>query len=186
MNNNQRNANISVQPSSFNGGANAQSFNFQSMYIINGYFYIVPPGYTNSGSKQNANQSVVLNELTNSPVILPVGKCVFAIVVGLKSQKFLTSAVGQNISCTIQYSKPAYYNSETNTWEPPDGLGTNSPLITSNLSQIVSGHSSTIVSSAIPAYNTLVAFMGSNYQTIEPSDTVVSVKILILNPSLAQ
>ena len=180
--NSQRNSNTLVQGSSFNGGNLAQSFNLQGMSIINAYFRLVPPIYTNSAG-QNANQSVLMNEAGGNPLLLPIGGCILAVVIS--TNEAVTSDYG-SIWCYIGYTKNPRYNHQTNTWEPPDGLGPFISIINFSLNQLQIGTSSNPFSDAINAYPSLNAYMGGGYQTIKPSDAICKVKLLIINPTLAQ
>jgi len=178
----QRNSNTLVQGSSFNGGNLAQSFNLQGMSIINAYFKLIPPKYTNSDG-QNANQSVLFNESSDNPVLLPVGACIVSIVI---STEIEVTSSSEYISSVIGYSKNPVYNYSTNIWEPPDGLGLGTNIIGFSLIDLQTGISSTPFSNAINAYPSLMAFMGDGYKSIKPVDAVCKVKLLIINPTLAQ
>ena len=179
----QRNSNTLVQGSSFNGGNLAQSFNLQGMSIVNAYFRLVPPIYKNSGSGQNANQSVLMNESGGNPLLLPIGACILAVIIS--TNEAITSNSG-NISSYIGYAVNPRYNHQTNTWEPRDGLGPGISIINFSLNQLHTGTSSTPFSNAINAFPSLNAYMGGGYQTIKPQDAICKVKLLITNPTLAQ
>lgn len=180
-----RSVNTFLQASNFNGGTSAQSFNIQSMNIISGYFTVIPADYTNSQTDQNANQSIIINENTNAPVILPVGCCILAIAIGTSFDQPISSNTGE-INNTIGYIQLPSYNSILNIWEPPDSTGSGINILPFTLTQLNTGTSSCPYSNTVPAYCSLAAFMGNNYKTITPSDAIIKVRLLIINSTLAQ
>jgi hypothetical protein len=180
-----RSINTFLQGSNFNGGTTAQFFNLQGMSVISGYFPVIPPDYTNSESHQNSNQSVIINEHTNRPVILPVGSCILAISIGIPYDETISSSTGE-INSIIGYIQLPTYNSTLNVWEPPDSTGSGIYILPFTLTQLQTGTSACPYSNTVPAYCSLAAFMGNNYSTITPPDAIIRVRLLIINPTLAQ
>jgi hypothetical protein len=178
----QRNSNTLVQASSLNGGNLAQSFNLQCMSIINAYFRLIPPKYTNS-SGRNADQSVLLNEASGAPIVLPVGACIVSIAVGIDQSVTFGNS---DISGVICYGKTPVYNYTTNVWEPSDNTRLGQAIIGFGIINLQNGIYQTPFSNAINAYSCLLAFMGGGYHTFKPEDAICKVKLLIVNPSLAQ
>lgn len=177
--------NTFLQASNFNGGTSAQFFNLQTMNIVSGYFKVIPPGYTNSQSRQNSNQSVIINEQTGSPIILQTGSCILAISIGNSFEQTISSNTG-DINSSIGYIQIPIYNSILNIWEPPDSTGSGIYILPFTLTQLQTGTSTCPYSSTVPAFCSLAAFMGNNYNTITPEDTIIKVRLLIINPTLAQ
>ena len=184
--NSQRNSNTVVQASSLNGGTLAQSFNLQGMSIVNSYFHVKPPVYTGR-STQNMNQSVLLNEYTGNPILLPVGACIVSIVIC--TNELITCDSG-NIPCTIGYGPPPKYNYNTNIWEPKDITATGSSILNFTPLDLQNGISSSPFSNTVNAYPSLIAFIGTtnidDHKTINPPNSICKVKLLIINPSLSQ
>jgi hypothetical protein len=184
--NSQRNSNTLVQGSSINGGTLAQNFNLQGMSIINSYFHVKPPVYTGR-SLQNANQSVLLNEYTGNPILLPVGSCIVSIVIC--TNEIITCGSG-NIPCLITYGPTPKYNYNTGIWEPKDTTQSVTSILDFTLIDLQNGISSTPFSNAVNAYPSLIAFMGTtninDHKTIIPPNSICKVKLLLINPTLAQ
>ena len=112
-NNNQRNANISLQPSSFNGGANAQSFNFQSMRVIKGYSYVIPPEYSYNTQSNNV---VFINPYNGSPIYLGCGDVIISSVIETYADPI--QSLNNTVNIQLAFASCPSINNDYNIWEP--------------------------------------------------------------------
>ena len=188
----QRNANIFLQPSNFNGGTSAQTFNIQGLRVVKGYAYLTPPQYAYT---TYTNQTVFINPYDGSPLFLGCGDVILSAVIESYGGQIISNNNSFNIQVFLA-SIPTF-NSDFNIWEPgkPDTTSISNytiPVTNINSGQNIilngsvniygsNGHWPVSYNTPLFYNNWINCVINQNEATITNSNPMVKLTLLILN-----
>lgn len=188
----QRNANIFLQPSNFNGGTSAQNFNIQGLRVLKGYAYLIPPEY---GYSTYSSQTVFINPYDGSPLFLGCGDVILSAVV----ESYGGQIISDNNSFNIQVFLAGIptFNSNYNIWEPgkPDttsisnytipvtSLNSGQNIILNGVVNIYGNNGHWPISYNTPLFynNWINCVINQNGATISNTNPMVKLTLLVLN-----
>jgi hypothetical protein len=189
----QRNSNCIVQPSQFNGGNLAQSFNLQNMRTIKAYASLIPYGQTNKSLFFTSYSPITSN--INNPVTLATGDCFISAFVETLGNPIEASPL---TTVQIYFALEPIFDGENNIWQPNPNSPTNPNTIfqrfyiTDNItiSQLNSGYNIPCIPGGTKVYGNISPIFYANWLTavitnshlITTPDPVIKITILVLNP----
>jgi hypothetical protein len=125
----QRNSNCIVQPSQFNGGNLAQSFNLQNMRTIKAYASINPETLYIEIFGNEKYYSTLIVDKYGAPIQLPPSGFIVSMCVENGSEKPLETPGNINSSIFVTLQLPPIYDNFTNTWVPLYPSATKSSIL---------------------------------------------------------